>query len=139
MIRITVQRKLNQAIDSFSVEGHANYTHRGGGDIVCAGVSSVSMGMVNAIEVLTGVQLTCNIKDGFLSGHVPHIEQPDVEAKVQLLLESMIVSLQTIETAYDSYIQIEDTQLSREVDDNVETKSSVVRIQKRGGLYKERS
>ncbi|EJW17058.1 ribosomal-processing cysteine protease Prp [Paenibacillus alvei] len=107
MIRITIRRKPDRSIESFSIEGHANYA-RHGEDIVCAGVSSVSVGVVNAIEALTGIELDCEMKDGFLSGRVPHIGQPDIEAKVQLLLESMIVSLYTIETSYDSYLQIED-------------------------------
>ncbi|EPY12807.1 MULTISPECIES: ribosomal-processing cysteine protease Prp [Paenibacillus] len=107
MIRITIRRKPDHSIESFSIEGHANYA-RHGEDIVCAGVSSVSVGTVNAIEALTGIELECKMKDGFLSGRVPRINQPDIEAKVQLLLESMIVSLHTIETSYDSYLQIED-------------------------------
>lgn len=107
MIRIVIRRQPNRSIESFSIEGHANYA-RHGEDIVCAGVSSVSVGMVNAIEALTGIGLECKMKDGLLSGCVPPIDQPEVEAKVQLLLESMLVSLYAIKNSYGSYLQIED-------------------------------
>ncbi|UHA75837.1 ribosomal-processing cysteine protease Prp [Paenibacillus sp. 481] len=107
MIRVTIRRKSNRLIESFSVKGHANFAPHGQ-DTVCAGVSAVTVGAVNAIEKLAGVQLKCKMKDGFLSGQVTSEYPPVIEAQVQLLLESMIVSLQTIEDSYGKYLQIED-------------------------------
>ncbi|MDG0871745.1 ribosomal-processing cysteine protease Prp [Paenibacillus thiaminolyticus] len=107
MIHVTVRRKPDRSIAGFSIEGHAEYAPHGE-DIVCAGVSAVSVGAANAIEALTGVELECEMKDGFLSGTVPFIERKDIEAQVQLLLESMIIGLQSIEASYESYLQIEE-------------------------------
>ncbi|MBN3525668.1 ribosomal-processing cysteine protease Prp [Paenibacillus apiarius] len=112
MIRISIRRKSDRSIESFSIEGHANYAPYGE-DTVCAGVSAVSVGAVNAIEALTGIELKCKMKDGFLSGFVPLIEQQDIETKVQLLLESMIVSLRTIEASYGSYLQIKEQMIEQ--------------------------
>lgn len=107
MINVIITRNSNGTIDSFTVKGHANFAKHGE-DIVCAGVSAVTVGTVNAIEALTGVELVSKMKDGFVSGGVPKsIESPQSE-QVQLLLESMIVSLKTIEDSYGTYLQIKE-------------------------------
>lgn len=107
MIRVIITRKPGGAIDSFSIKGHANFAKHGE-DIVCAGVSAISVGTVNAIEALTGVSLSSRMKDGFLSGGVPQIQDDRQMEQVQLLLESMIVSLKTIEDSYGTYLQIQE-------------------------------
>lgn len=107
MIRVIITRKRDGSIDSFSVKGHANYAKHGE-DIVCAGVSAVTVGVVNAIEALTGVIMDSRMKDGFLSSGVPQLKDERTSEQVQLLLESMIVSLRSIEDSYGSYLQIQD-------------------------------
>jgi len=108
MIRIKITRNpSDRSIESFSINGHANYAKHGE-DIVCAGVSAVSVGTVNSIEALTGVVLDSKMKNGFLSGRVTSIDSPDTSAKVQLLLESMVVMLNTIAGSYGTYIEIHD-------------------------------
>lgn len=106
MIRIQIARKRDdRSIVSFSVDGHANYAKRGQ-DIVCAGVSAVTVGTVNSIEALTGVVLDSEMKNGFLSGRIKAPVEPETFAQVQLLLESMVVMLQSIEASYGKYIEI---------------------------------
>jgi len=107
MIRIMITRNSSGAVDSFTVKGHANYAKHGE-DIVCAGVSAITVGTVNAIEALTGVVLDSRMKDGFLSGGVPKLQDEHQSEQVQLLLEAMIVSLKTIEDSYGTYLQIKD-------------------------------
>ncbi|KAA9000413.1 ribosomal-processing cysteine protease Prp [Paenibacillus spiritus] len=108
MINVIISRDSSHGtITAFAVEGHANYARRGE-DIVCAGVSAVTVGTVNAIEALTGVVLESSMKGGFLSGNVVRTENPEMSAKVQLLLESMIVMLRTIADSYGKYIQIQE-------------------------------
>jgi hypothetical protein len=97
----------DRSIESFSIDGHANYAKHGE-DIVCAGVSAVTVGTVNSIEALTGVVLDSKMKNGFLSGRLTSVKSPDTFAQVQLLLESMIVMLQTIAESYGTYIEIHD-------------------------------
>jgi len=110
MITITIVRdEENNRIVSFAVEGHANYA-RHGEDIVCAGVSAVSVGTVNAIEALAGVELPVKMKNGWLSSKIPYLSDKEVEAKVQLLLESMIVSLDTIAQSYGDHVAVHDPQ-----------------------------
>jgi Predicted ribosomal protein len=104
MITVTIVRSRDDdRIVSFSIEGHANYAKRGK-DIVCAGVSSVSVGTVNAIETLAGVQLPYSIKGGWLSSDIPASSDPETNGRIQLLLESMIVMLETIARSYGKFI-----------------------------------
>ncbi|MBR2569828.1 MAG: ribosomal-processing cysteine protease Prp [Paenibacillus sp.] len=105
MIRVTITRNPDGLIDSFTIRGHAGFAPHGE-DIVCAGVSAVTVGAVNAIEALTGVSLDSKVKDGFLNGFVPRLQDTRQIEQVQLLLESMIVSLKTIEDSYGTYLQI---------------------------------
>ena len=107
MIKVHIERTEEGKIKSFTLSGHANFAKRGR-DIVCAGVSAVSFGAVNSIFALTNVkpQVKQGGKGGYLRCELPDIEDRATEEKVQLLLEAMIVSLQTIEKEYGQYMQI---------------------------------
>ncbi|MDT3429083.1 uncharacterized protein YsxB (DUF464 family) [Paenibacillus forsythiae] len=108
MINVRITRNSSQGtIVGFAVKGHAEYGRRGK-DIVCAGVSTVTVGTVNAIESLTGVVLDSSVKDGFLSATLVPVEDPETAAKVQLLLESMTVMLKSIAETYRKYIHIQE-------------------------------
>ncbi|MEK8131362.1 ribosomal-processing cysteine protease Prp [Paenibacillus filicis] len=107
MIRIKINRGADGRIVRFHVDGHAQYDERGK-DIVCAGVSAVTVGTVNAIEVLTGVQLNTRMKHGFLSADISPQTDADTDSKVQLLLEGMVVMLQSIQQSYGAYIAMQD-------------------------------
>ncbi|UII55032.1 ribosomal-processing cysteine protease Prp [Cytobacillus spongiae] len=106
MIHATITRTESGRIQSFTMSGHALFANRGN-DIVCAGASAVSFGAINSIIALTGI--TPDIeqgKDGFLRCDVPDHLSEDIQEKIQLLLEGMIVSLQTIERDYGKHIKI---------------------------------
>ncbi|SDD23665.1 hypothetical protein SAMN02799630_02948 [Paenibacillus sp. UNCCL117] len=107
MIRIKISRGADGRIVRFQVDGHAQYDERGK-DIVCAGVSAVTVGTVNAVEALTGVQLNARMKHGLLSADIPAQTDADTEHKMQLLLEGMVVMLQSIQQSYGAYITMQD-------------------------------
>ncbi|WP_150269344.1 ribosomal-processing cysteine protease Prp [Paenibacillus tepidiphilus] len=107
MINVRITRTSAQGtIVGFTVKGHAEYAKKGW-DIVCAGVSTVTFGTVNSIERLTGVVLETSLDDGFLSGTLVPVTDPEVSAKIQLLLESMVVMLTDIAESYGKYIKIQ--------------------------------
>ncbi|MGL4523481.1 MAG: ribosomal-processing cysteine protease Prp [Bacilli bacterium] len=106
MITVRIDRK-NGHVNGFKISGHAQFAEHGQ-DIVCAGVSAVSTGSVNAIVKLCGIKPKCKIKDGFLSCSFPSDLSDEKDARVQLIVESMIVSLRSIEEAYGEYIIIND-------------------------------
>lgn len=107
MIVVRIFRNHSGLIQSFKIKGHAGYA-KAGEDIVCAGVSAVTVGTVNSIEALTDITLNCDMHNGFLSGVIPLIEDELTGGKMQLLLESMVVMLNSIAESYGEYIRIEE-------------------------------
>ncbi|RJS59828.1 ribosomal-processing cysteine protease Prp [Bacillus sp. PK3_68] len=107
MIRVDVIRQPSGRITSFTMEGHAEFAEHGK-DLVCAGATAVSFGALNAILSLTDAKLGIEQgkEGGFLRCLVPEDLPMDEAEKVQLLLEGMVVSLQTIEREYSKYIKI---------------------------------
>ncbi|WP_017755948.1 ribosomal-processing cysteine protease Prp [Calidifontibacillus oryziterrae] len=107
MIKVTITRRADHSIDSFELSGHAESGPKGH-DLVCAGVSAVSFGTVNAIYKLAQTKLTIEQgkQGGFLRCVVPDNIDQETEEKIQLLLEGMLVSLQTIENDYGKNIKI---------------------------------
>ena len=108
MIRVDVQRTGEKGwISSFRVNGHAGFAEAGN-DIVCAGVSAITVGTVNAVESLLGVKLPAEMRKGLLAVSIPELPDEPVREQVQLLLESMLVMLDTIQQSYGAYIKIHD-------------------------------
>ncbi|MDF2669221.1 MAG: ribosomal protein [Paenibacillus sp.] len=106
MIQVIIERlAVTGYIAAFSVSGHARYANTGK-DIVCAGVSAVSVGTVNSVEVLTGVELPSKMKDGLLQVKIPDDLEQETSTKIQLLLESMVVMLDMIQKEYGKYMKL---------------------------------
>ncbi|WP_017726809.1 ribosomal-processing cysteine protease Prp [Halalkalibacterium ligniniphilum] len=108
MIVVTFKRNEHHHILSFTMSGHADAGPYGY-DLVCAGVSAVSIGTVNAIAELCGIELETEMGEegGFLRCRVPDGLDGATFEKVQLLLEGMKVSLQSIADEYSEHITIE--------------------------------
>ena len=106
MIKVTFNVS-QERITSFIMSGHADFAKKGS-DIVCAGASTVSFGIVNAIMSLTDVKPEIELgKDGgYLSCVIPENISNESQEKVQLLLNALLVSLQTLERDYGKYIKI---------------------------------
>jgi uncharacterized protein YsxB (DUF464 family) len=108
MIRVDVAReRSSRQIVGFKVKGHALFAEAGK-DIVCAGVSAVTVGTVNAAERIVGVELNPRMDEGLLQAVVPKGLSETKEASLQLLLESMVVMLQTIEQSYGKHIKLKE-------------------------------
>ena len=96
-------------IRSFTLSGHAE-SGPYGYDLVCAAVSAVTFGSVNAVMELTDADLSIEQgKDGgFLSVSLEGSLSSQHEA--QLLLAGMVASLETIERDYGDFISIRKTE-----------------------------
>ncbi len=92
--------KDNKTIKSVTTSGHAGYA-KSGKDIVCAAVSAVVVGSVNAVIKLTNKEPKTVVDDGYL-----HIEFAS-DANTQQIAEVMIAQLETIERDYQKFIRIE--------------------------------
>jgi len=107
MVTITITRGQDGRIRHFAVSGHAKYADPGK-DIVCAGVSAVTIGAVNAIEKLTGLVPDAKMESGWLSASAPASGDPARDGQVQLLLEGMIAALESIVDEYGKYVRIKE-------------------------------
>ena len=100
MVTVTIKKEQNKII-SIHVSGHANYDVEGK-DIVCAGISSIMIGGANAIyQEDENAALIVNEK-----GNVS-IEMKDTSSNtIQIILNTMLTQLKTIEQSYKKYIKI---------------------------------
>jgi uncharacterized protein YsxB (DUF464 family) len=104
MIRIRVQQDRKGLIQQIKVTGHANFAEHGM-DIVCAAVSAVTIGLVNAMEQITGVTVhQADDGEGKVDCRMPTGLPSDVTAKLALLMEAMDLSLKGIAEAYPDFI-----------------------------------
>src|SRR5699024_1221880 len=104
MISVVLFQKENK-IHAFELSGHAN---RGphGYDLVCAGVSAVTFGAVNALIELCDVDPEIHQEDEGWYLYIEISKYFKNEADLQTTLQTMIVSLKYIERDYQSCIQI---------------------------------
>ncbi|HLS22296.1 MAG TPA: ribosomal-processing cysteine protease Prp [Pseudogracilibacillus sp.] len=112
MINVTICRK-NSHIQSFEISGHAN-SGPYGYDLVCAAVSAVSFGAVNAALTLSGSELdiTQGGEGGYLAVAIPEKATDEQRKKIYDAFEVMFISLQTIERDYSQFIKIEEVSSS---------------------------
>ena len=95
---------MNQRIVGFIVKGHANYDEYGK-DIVCAGVSAITVGGLNAVAKALNNDLTkfkVEMSEGYTSLNVLDTEKQDV----QTILETLEIQFKTIEETYSKFIKI---------------------------------
>lgn len=106
MIKVVISKQ-NEHIHAFEISGHAN-SGPYGFDLVCAAVSAVSFGAVNAVMELCATELIIDQKEdgGYLYIEIPASLSAEKAKNANLILEAMIVSLQTIEREYKQFIQI---------------------------------
>jgi hypothetical protein len=88
----------------YSAAGHSGYAEAGS-DIVCAGVSALSITCVNALESLLGVQVEPRVDEvsGLLSFLLPRVAE-EKESGVQLLMGALGVGMQSLSEAYPDYV-----------------------------------
>ena len=99
MINIIIYQEEN-IIKKVSIKGHSQYAPKGE-DIVCAGVSAIGIGTVNAIYEIKKLKPKFQSKDGFLE-----LEFND-EHDEQVIAQTMLVQLKSIEESYKEYVKIQ--------------------------------
>ncbi|MFD1393624.1 ribosomal-processing cysteine protease Prp [Lacticaseibacillus jixianensis] len=108
MIKARFQRDEHGDISHFNLSGHAD-SGEYGHDIVCAAVSAVAIGAVNGIEALAGFEPSVKA-DEVNGGHLELTLDQPVDAEqahiAQILLENLLLSLQSIEESYGDYLTI---------------------------------
>ncbi|MGK0552282.1 ribosomal-processing cysteine protease Prp [Enterococcus faecalis] len=108
MITGTFKRNEAGRIVSFELSGHAEAGPYGS-DIVCAAVSALAISTVNGIDALAGFEPIVEMNEdegGYL--YVGTLSTINQEQKniAQILLENLLLGLQTIEKENLEFIQI---------------------------------
>lgn len=116
MIKITVFRNPKEQITAFTVDGHAGFAAKGE-DIVCAAVSVLTIGTVNALADLLHIPLTVQAQeeDGFLHCVIPTDLDEKRAEKAQLLLEAMLHSLKGVAAEYKEHVCIHQEAAGKDV------------------------
>lgn len=108
MIKGTFKRDEDGRLISFEVSGHSNAsTH--GSDVICAGVSALTFNAVNSIEALAGFTPILDI-DHEAEGYLYFETIADITQEqsniAQILLESLLLGLQSIQTEHSEFMTI---------------------------------
>ena len=99
MVKITVTKTKDNKICNLLVEGHA-LSGEHGYDLVCAGVSAITFGGLNALE---------NPKNFLIDNKEAHIEVTSLKQisnHDENVLETMVIQYKTIEESYKKYVRV---------------------------------
>lgn len=100
MVRVKVLIQQDQITD-VEITGHADSGPHGQ-DLVCAGVSSIGVGALNALDELVPGSCLLEMDAGYI-----HIQVNDSTPQVQLLLKNLLIQYRTMETSYSKFIKIQ--------------------------------
>ena len=103
MIDVSITVNDEGQVQSFVMTGHAMFDEHGS-DIVCAGASAVVFGSVNAVLNMTEANPSIEMEEE--TGYFSFMVQDPGDEKLQTILESMIISLKTIEEEYGEHIRL---------------------------------
>ena len=98
MIKVLIKKEEKKFV-SLEVKGHAKSADQGQ-DLVCAGVSSVLTGGLNSLE--NPQDFDIELSEGYCSV----VAKNSVSSHDEVVLETIITSLKTIEESYGKFIQI---------------------------------
>jgi len=98
MTKVVVKQN-NELIQSIEIKNHAGFAESGN-DIVCAAISSIVFGALNALDQFGLADDDYVIEDAYIK-----IVLNDNEV-FQIVVKTMIIQLQTIQESYPDYIQI---------------------------------
>ncbi len=103
MTRVTIYKNdLNECV-GFKAYGHAGHDEEGQ-DIVCAAISVLTINTINAIEAFAEQKslVSSNEEEGYIEYRI--LGSPTNETT--LLLKTMILGLEDMETNYENYIDL---------------------------------
>ena len=100
MIKINIEKN-NSKVISLEVSGHSNYDEKGK-DIVCAGVSAIIVGGINALINENKQKIDYECKEGYAKILIKDIDDNNINK----ILETITTQLYTIEESYPKFIKI---------------------------------
>ncbi len=106
MITIKLTKNKKSQITGFTVSGHSGYSEQGT-DIVCAAVTTAVMTTVNGLTDVVGLEIMPEVKEGYLSCMLPDNLSSEVRHDADILLQSMMLSLENIAEQYGEFVRIQ--------------------------------
>ena len=103
MIQIVLTRRDSQ-IESVSVSGHSGSAEYGR-DLICAAVSAIVFGTCNALDEL-GSDAECSVLENEIQ-----IDVVTNDRRTQLILETMLVQLRTVQEGNETFVKIRKTEV----------------------------
>ena len=104
MIKIIVKyRSYPNEISSISATGHAD-SGEYGHDLVCAGVSTVMVGLANALDEKNGKGFEISINEGNAS--ITHRADQAYEHDYAVIFETALTMLKTIQISNSQFVEI---------------------------------
>lgn len=98
MIKVLIKTD-GKSFNSIEIKGHAG-SGPCGHDLVCSGVSALTTGCINNLEQPNNFQIE------FKEGYVNVTKVNDISEHDEIVLETLITGLKTIEESYKQFIQI---------------------------------
>jgi len=106
MVKVEFFRRKGKIV-SFKIKGHAQPKEKQlDVDLICNSISVISQTTVIGIEEVLKIKVKYVIDDGFLNLNLEDQTIEDIE-RCQVLLETMILGLKSIEITYAKYIKVE--------------------------------
>lgn len=99
MISVNIESK-DSSIVNLKIKGHADSAPNGQ-DLVCAGVSSIAVGLLNALDTISPNTCDLSMASGDVSIKVNQITEEN-----QLILKVGMIQLETIELQNKKFIRI---------------------------------
>ena len=103
MTNITIYCKNNKYI-GICLSGHSGYADEGE-DIVCAGISALTINFINSIDMLTDEPYgeTENEEEGLIDFRFDNLTGSDAE----VLIKSLVLGLEQLENDYKDFISLD--------------------------------
>ena len=110
MVLVVVKRDREGEPVGFSCVGHAGYAEKGA-DVICAGISALTMSTVLALGKLTNLRLKIkkNAAKGLLECNWSNI--PKEMQCAGLIIQVMLIGLQDIEAQYPDYLKVSEVEV----------------------------
>ncbi len=106
MVVVSV-KTMQEEVLAVEISGHAEYAAHGQ-ELVCAGVSSIGVGTLYALEELAECECRLSMDSGFIRIEVVHRHNE----VVNIILKTMLIQLQTMAETYKKYIQIKQMEVA---------------------------
>ena len=101
MVKVEIKRDSGKLV-SYKASGHAESVDDGF-DMICSAISAASIMIANGITEILHIKPSITVDDGFMHIDLRNLACDDIE-KCQLLMETLLLGVKSIEQNYGKYI-----------------------------------